>query len=126
MVPAFLYSLHWTLYKTDISLRRTLPVSAGPKDFLLSERVGCMYMFSTTVKLVALPFVRPCKSALTMTFLQFLTVSVTHVFCVVTSPLLQSTLGKRKKILLLIVCLHIRVSIPLCLNLYFVFSEASV
>ena len=61
-----------------------------------------------------------------MTFLQFLTVSVTHVVCVVTSPLLQSTLGKSKKILLLIVCLHIRVSIPLCLNLYFVFSEASV
>ena len=56
-----------------------------------------------------------------MTFLQFLTVSVTHVVCVVTSPLLQS-----KKILLLIVCLHIWVSIPLCLNLYFVFSEASV
>ena len=121
MVPAFLYSFHLTLYKTDISLRRTLPVSAGPKDFLFSERVGCMYMFSTTVKLVALPFVRPCKSALTMTFLQFLTVSVTHVVCVVTSPLLQS-----KKILLLIVCLHIWVSIPLCLNLYFVFSEASV
>ena len=82
-----------------------------------------MYMFATTVKLVALwvSSLRTCKSALTMTFLQFLTVSVTHVVCVVTSPLLQS-----KKILLLIVCLHIWVSIPLCLNLYFVFSEASV
>ena len=54
LVPAFLYSLHLTLCKTDISLRRTLPVSAGPKDFLFSERVGGMYMFTITVKLVAL------------------------------------------------------------------------
>ena len=33
MVPAFHYSLYLTLYKTDISLRRTL--TAGPKGVLL-------------------------------------------------------------------------------------------
>ena len=36
MVPAFAYSLYLTLYKTDISLRRTL--SAGPKGVRLGER----------------------------------------------------------------------------------------
>ena len=33
LVPAFLYSLYLTLYKTDTSLRRTL--SAGPKGVRL-------------------------------------------------------------------------------------------
>ena len=35
MVPAFAYSLYLTLYKTDISLRRTF--SAGPKGVRLGE-----------------------------------------------------------------------------------------
>ena len=35
MVPAFVYSLYLTLYKTDTSLRRTL--SAGPEGVRLKE-----------------------------------------------------------------------------------------
>ena len=35
LVPAFLYSFYLTLYKTDISLRRT--ISAGPKGVRLGE-----------------------------------------------------------------------------------------
>ena len=35
LVPAFLYSLYLTLYKTDTSLRRTL--SAGPKGVRLRD-----------------------------------------------------------------------------------------
>ena len=35
LVPAFAYSLYLTLYKTDISLRRTL--SAGPKGVPVGE-----------------------------------------------------------------------------------------
>ena len=35
LVPAFLYSLYLTLYKTNISLRRT--ASAGPKGVRLRE-----------------------------------------------------------------------------------------
>ena len=35
LVPAFLYSLYLTLYKTDTSLRRTL--SASPKGVRLRE-----------------------------------------------------------------------------------------
>ena len=35
LVPAFLYSFYLTLYKTDISLRRTL--SAGPKGVRLGK-----------------------------------------------------------------------------------------
>ena len=40
MVHVFAYSLYLSLYKTDISLRRTL--SAGPKG-VRWERVDCIY-----------------------------------------------------------------------------------
>ena len=36
LVPAFLYSLHLTLFKTDITLRRTF-LAAGHKDVRLRE-----------------------------------------------------------------------------------------
>ena len=41
MVPAFLFSLYLTLYKTNTSLRRTL--SAGPKGVRLRESCVCSF-----------------------------------------------------------------------------------
>ena len=54
LVPAFLYSLYLTLYKTDISLRRTL--TAGPKGVRL--RGSWLY----SVSLSSEPSQSPCQS----------------------------------------------------------------
>ena len=45
LAPAFLHSPYLTLYKTDISLRRTL--SVGPKVSVL-EMVGCYFITNHT------------------------------------------------------------------------------
>ena len=54
LVPVFLYSLYLTLYKTDISLRRTL--TAGPKGVRL--RGSWLY----SVSLSSEPSQSPCQS----------------------------------------------------------------
>ena len=49
LVPAFVYSLYLTLYKTDISLRWTL--NAGPKGVRLEESWLYIYAVQLTLGL---------------------------------------------------------------------------